>query len=165
MRRTLGKLTAAAVTCLALGVTGGCGSSSSTATDSSPDSEPAGSPSRTPGAIDGAHVLPLISITGAGGEVQATAAPLDTEADIAAFARQFHVPVIRHRVRAAIARELTVPGHEIYGQVIAVGCDRPPGADVMVTQDGEMVPHEVASPLEECLVAVTTIAIAVLPTT
>ncbi len=48
---------------------------------------------------------------------------------------------------------------------MAVGCDRPPGADVMVNGDGDvvLVPHEVASPLEECLAAVTTVAVAVLP--
>ena len=37
----------------------------------------------------------------------------------------------------------------------------------MVNKDGrvELVPHEVASPLPECLAAVTTVAIAVLPKT
>ena len=58
-----------------------------------------------------------------------------------------------------------MPGHDVVGQVVAVGCDRPPGVDVMADNDGDirLVPHEVASPLEECLAAVTTVAVAVLP--
>jgi hypothetical protein len=53
----------------------------------------------------------------------------------------------------------------VFGAVIAVGCDRPPGADVVVDGSGrvQILPHEVASPLEECLVAVTTVAIADVP--
>ena len=51
------------------------------------------------------------------------------------------------------------------GQIVAVGCDRPPGVDVMADAAGDirLVPHQVASPLEECLAAVTTVALAVLP--
>ncbi len=170
MRRTLGNLTAAAATCLALGVTAGCGSSSSaTAADPGrdPASDRAGLPSRTPGLIEGAKVLPLISMTAAGGRPQPTATVLNTRADIQAFARQFRAPAIWRRIQSEIAGPLAVPGHQIVGQVIAVGCDVPPGADVMANQDGDvqLVAHEVASPLQECLAPVTTVAVAVLPTT
>jgi hypothetical protein len=57
MKRTLGTLLATA----ALVATAGCGSTSSS-TASGPDSP-------TPGPIAGAHVLPLISLTGGGGRV------------------------------------------------------------------------------------------------
>lgn len=170
MRRTLGTMTAAAATCLALGVTTGCGSSSSdTATDPErgPASDAAGLPSRTPGPIEGAKVLPLLSMTGAGGQPQPTATVLNTRADIQAFARQFRVPAMWHRIQSEIDEALAIPGHRIVGQIVMVGCDRPPGADVVVNKDGdvELVPHEVASPLQECLAPVTTVAIAVLPIT
>jgi hypothetical protein len=167
MRRTLGNLTAAVMTCLALGVTAGCGSSSSTtATDSTstPTSDPSGNPTRGPGPIEGAHVLPLISMTGAGGQAQPIASPLNTRHDVAAFARQFRLPEISARIQKVV-NDAQEPGHDLVGQIVMVGCDRPPGVVVNVNKEGqvELVPEEVASPLEECLAAVTTVAIAVLP--
>jgi hypothetical protein len=110
-------------------------------------------------------VLPLISMTAAGGREAHVATPLDSEAQIARFAAQFRMPAMRHRIRAAIGDGLRSPDHDIVGQVVAVGCDRPPGVDVVANADGqvELVPHEVASPLQECLAAVTTVAIAELP--
>lgn len=166
MRRVLGTLTAALVTCVALGATAGCGSSSSsTATEpATSGSDPSGLPSRPRGPVEGARMVRLISLTGAGGQVQPIAAPLNTHADVAAFARQFRLPGFRHRIRIVLA-EIT-PGAYTVGQIIAVGCDHPPGAEVIVNKDGNvvLVPHEVASPLEECLAPVTTVAIAALPT-
>jgi hypothetical protein len=165
MRRTLGTLVALAT----LVTTAACGdtSSSSVATDPSrgPASDPAGHPSWTPGPIADAHVLPLISMTAAGGKEARVATPLDSEAQIARFAAQFRMPAMRHRIRAAIGDGLQSSDHDIVGQVVAVGCDRPPGVDVVANADGqlELVPHEVASPLQECLAAVTTVAIAELP--
>lgn len=166
MRRTLGHLTATALACVALGLTAGCGSdSSSTANDpgQGPASDPAGHPSRTPGPVEGAKVL-LISMTGAGGRVESTATPLNSEADLRAFGRQLRIPAMWHRIDSEVGDKLGMPGHEVFGQIVAVGCDRPPGADVVVNQEGDVaiVPHEVASPLQECLAAVTTVAIAVL---
>jgi hypothetical protein len=170
MRRTLGNTAAAVATCLVLGGTAGCGSSSSTTATgpaSGPSSSATGSPSYPAGPLEGAKVLPLISMTGAGGRPQTVAAPLDTVAELAAFARQFGVPAVRHRIRAEIRAQNRVPGQRVVGQVLTVGCDRPPGADVIVNQEGAVaiVPREVATPLEECLAAVTTVAIAVLPNT
>jgi len=168
MRRTLGNLTAAAVTCLAMSLTAGCGSSSSsTATDpgSGPASDPAGDPSHPPGPIEGARVLPLISMTGAGGQAQPTASPLNTREDVEAFARQFRVPAVSARIQRAVRDAQQVSDHDVVGQIVMVGCDRPPGVVVIVDKAGqvELVPEEVASPLQECLAPVTTVAIAVLP--
>ena len=166
MRRTLGTLTAAVI--LACGVSG-CGSSSSStvATDpsSNPASDPAGNPSFSPGPIPGARVLPLISLTAAGGASSPVATLLSSTSDVDRFVTQFRMPAMQNRVRTVVRRALKEPDHLVVGQVVAVGCDRPPGVDVMAGSDGhvQLVPHEVASPLQECLAAVTTVAIAVLP--
>jgi hypothetical protein len=169
MGRILGTLVAA----LALALTTACGStsSSSVATDPSGSGlDPAGTasssgPSWPPGPIDGATVLPLITVTGAGGRVAGVAAPLNTRAEIHAFAAQFRQPAMEARIRDILRTELKAPDRDVVGQVVSVGCDRPPGVDVVADQEGrvQLVPHEVASPLPECLVAVTTVAIAVLP--
>jgi hypothetical protein len=167
MRRRLGTLTTAAVACLVVGLTAGCGSSSSTATDpgKGPVSDPAGVPSRTPGPVSDARVLPLISMTGAGGRVESTATLLNTPADVRSFAQQFGQPAVWHRIQHEIGDLQKSSDHDVVGQVVMVGCDRPPGATVTVNTQGDvvLVPGEVASPLQECLAAVTTVAIAVLP--
>jgi hypothetical protein len=166
MQRRLGTLTTAAMTCLVVGLTAGCGSSSSTATDpgKAPASDPAGVPSRTPGPVAGAKVLPLISLTGAGGRAEGSTSLLNTPADVRAFAHQFGVPAMWHRIQSEV-RDVQSPDHDVVGAVVMVGCDRPPGAGVSVNASGDLVltAQEVPSPLEECLAAVTTVAIAVVP--
>jgi len=151
MKSTLGTLIATA-TLLALA---GCGSTSSTADG------PAGP---TAGPITGAHVLPLISVTGGGGTVSTSATLLDSKAHIRAFTRQFRPPTMAGRVNAAV-QQAAASGYLVYGAVVAVGCDRPPGAVVSLDADGnvQLTGEEVASPLQECLAPVTTVAIASVP--
>src|SRR4051794_39781760 len=148
MKRTLGTLLAAG----ALMATAGCGSTSS--------STAAGPDSPTPGPITGAHVLPLISLTGGGGTVSRKATLLDSKTHIRAFTVQFRGPTLAARVGAAV-RQAAASGHLVFGAVVAVGCDRPPGAVVSLDANGDVqiTAKEVASPLQECLAAVTTVAI------
>jgi hypothetical protein len=156
MRRTLGTLLATA----ALAVTAGCGSATSSAASPS-----AGQPDTPgPGPITGAEVLPLISQTGGGGQVSTHASLLGSRAEVAAFTRQFQVPGLASRVRAAAA-EAAQSGHAVYGAVVAFGCDVPPGAVVALDANGEVqiTAKEVASPLPECLAPVTTVALATVP--
>lgn len=152
MKRTLGSLLATG----ALLVTAGCGSSTSS-TANAPNSP-------APGPVTGAHVLPLISQTGGGGRVSTNASLLGTKTQVQAFTQQFRQPGLGHQITAAVA-QARQSGHLVFGAVIAIGCDRPPGADVSLDSSGDVqiVPREVASPLPECLAAVTTVAIASVP--
>jgi hypothetical protein len=151
MRRTLGTLLVA----LAVAATAGCGSTSSTVA-TGPDSPSAGP-------VPGAHVT-LLSMTGGGGRVSTQATLLDTAPHLRAFNRQFGQPSTRNRVSQAVAKART-SGHLVYGAVVTIGCDRPPGADVSLDGQGNVVitPREVDSPLPECLAAVTTVAVASVP--
>jgi hypothetical protein len=161
MRRTLGTL----LTCAVLAGATACGSSTSSTASGGPSSAPAGSASWPPGPIAGAQVLPLISLTGAGGHSSRLATPLNTESQIKAFSRQFRGPGMQTRIHRALGNQLTAPDHDLVGTVVSVGCDQPPGVDVVADAQGrvQLVPHAVASPLQECLAAVTTVAVAVLP--
>jgi hypothetical protein len=109
-------------------------------------------------------VLPLISLTGGGGTVSTSATLLDSTAHIRAFTQQFRLPAMAARVKVAV-RQAATSGHLVYGAVVAVGCDRPPGAVVSLDAKGEVdiTAEEVASPLQECLAAVTTVAVASVP--
>ena len=152
MRRPLGSLLASA----ALVATAGCGSSSSS-TSAAPDSP-------SPGPSAGAGVLPLISLTGGGGRASTTATLLDTPSHVRGFGTQFRSPALAHQVAAAVARARQ-SGYLVYGAVVAVGCDRPPGAEVDLDASGNVTitPRPVASPLPECLAPVTTVAVAAVP--
>ncbi len=152
MRRTLETLLVLGV----LAATSACGSSGS--------STAAGPDSPGPGPVPGAHVLPLISMTGGGGRASTRATLLDTGAHLRAFTGQFGPPAMKHQVIQAVARARQ-SGYLVFGAVVAIGCDRPPGAVVSLDGDGQVqiVPKEVASPLPECLAPVTTVAIATVP--
>ena len=153
MHRTLGALLATA----ALAVTAGCGST----TSSTPTGDPSASDPN--GTIDYTKVA-LISMTGGGGTSTPLASPLDTTAQVSAFVRQFRANAMAQRVRHELAGADVPAGSHLYGAVIAVGCDRPPGFDVIGGNGRpQIVPREVASPLPECLAAVTTVAIVAVP--
>ncbi|MBO0846769.1 MAG: hypothetical protein J2P22_15285 [Nocardioides sp.] len=153
MRRRLGTVVAVA----ALMASAGCGSQMSPPSVGEPDSP-------GPGPVHGARVLPLISMTGGGGRVSLRASPLNSDAQMQRFASQFRAPALAGRVTDAAANAAT-SGYPVYGAVVAIGCDRPPGADVSLDADGRVLitPREVVSPLPECLAAVTTVAIATVP--
>jgi hypothetical protein len=154
VRRLLGLLTAA----LVVGVVSACGSQTSSTHAGAPPQGPAAGP------VKGARVLPLISMTAAGGRPSTHATLLDTPAHVAAFNSQFRGSAVSSRVEdlISVARR---HGFLVYGAVVSVGCDRPPGASVALDDQGEVVitPGEVASPLQECLAPVTTVAVAIVP--
>jgi hypothetical protein len=158
MRHRLGILLWSAL--LTAGLTAGCGSSNSSTAAQDPgtsSSPPAPGPSSPAGAK-----VHLISLTAAGG-APGPAAPLNTPEQVAAFTQQFPMQAMRNQIEAFTSR--VGSGNDVQGAVIAVGCDRPPGAAVTVDANGEAIitPYDVESPLEECLAAVTTVGIAVIP--
>lgn len=158
MRRHLGALLAAAAL-----VTAGCGSSASSTSAQDPGAGPSsGAPSGGASSPAGVKVH-LFSQSGGGGAPSLKASPLNTPGQVAAFSRQFRVPAMRHRIEALTSK--LDGAADLEGAVIAVGCDRPPGATVEVGAGGTVTitPHDVESPLPECLVAVTTVAVAEIP--
>jgi hypothetical protein len=152
-RRRLGLLLATAAVALT-----GCGSSSSPATATGPRPLPSGP-------IHDARVLPLVAMHGVAGPVSTQAMPLVTPAQQAAFVRQFPGALVQRRVRGALRGPLQHRWSNVVGAVVASGCDVPPG--VVVTADGRggvtIVAKEVPSPLPECLIPVTTVALVDLP--
>ena len=100
------------------------------------------------------ETIGLIGQSGAGGRVDAHATVLDDDAAVAAFTRQFRTDAVRHRIEAAIGKAHLSSGRTVVGAVVSIGCDVPPGVDVQGSGDAlTITPKEVASPLQECLVA------------
>ena len=162
MRRTLGPLLLTALLTTAL--TAGCGSDDSTVSDQgSPDSSGSGSIGSGGLAGNGAvefDQVALVSQSGAGGRVGERATVLDDSAAVTAFTRQFRTDAVANRIESEI-RKADVPDDQtVLGAVVSVGCDVPPGVAVQRVSGGMVItPMKVKSPLQECLVAVTTVAL------
>ena len=161
MRRTLGPLLLTALLTTAL--TAGCGSDDSTVSDQGSPS-PSGSGSIGSGGLTGNGVefdeVALVSQSGAGGRVGERATVLDDSAAVTAFTQQFRTDAVANRIESEI-RKADVPDDQtVLGAVVSVGCDVPPGVAVQRVSSGIVItPMKVKSPLQECLVAVTTVAL------
>jgi hypothetical protein len=167
MKRLLGA--SLLTVCLVLA---GCGDSTSdTASDpgvqpstsagqtSAPD-EPTPKPTDSPEA----QTIAILSQTAAGGRVDLNAVPVDDAAARQQFTAQFERRGLDTKIAQAVA-EATVPeGYTVMGAVVAIGCDVPPDVAVSQSEDGWVfTPLKVASPLQECFAAVTSVAIVAVP--
>jgi hypothetical protein len=102
----------------------------------------------------------LVSQTAGGGAVADRATALPDAAAVDDFTRGLE-PGYAATVRAAVAGIPVASGQRLYGQVLTVGCDVPPGVSV---ERAPVVMHAepVASPHPECFAPVTTVALVVL---
>jgi hypothetical protein len=175
MKRLLGTAVALSALLLVL-LLAGCGgdSSSDVASDpaggsSTPSSAaptsapPTDTPKPTGGAVDYTQIA-LVSQTAAGGTVSLQAVPLDDSDAMATFVGQFQQPGFGERIARKVAAATIPEGQQLVGAVVSIGCDVPPG----VTVSGDpgawtITPEKVASPLQECLAPVTTVAVVAVP--
>ena len=157
MRRTLGPLLLTAL--LTTGLTSGCGSDDSgTVTDRG--SGPSGSVTPSGGGATQFDQIALVSQSGAGGRVNERATVLDDSAAVTAFSRQFRTDAVANRIESEIHKADLPDDRTVVGAVVSIGCDVPPGVTVQQTDGAIAVtPMKVESPLQECLVAVTTVAL------
>ena len=157
MRHTLGIL--AATTSLLL--VAGCGADrGGTVVD------PAGSatPSMSSPTAAESSVVDILSQTAAGGEVTATAIDLGTPRGVAELVDPVRRGGLDQQVRDLVAATDVPDGQRLMGAVVNVGCDVP--SDVLITVDGSEVllePVFSGDRLPECLAAVTSIAVVLVP--
>lgn len=143
MRRILGAL-------LVLTVLSGCGSEDGTGDDT----RPTPTDSSSPASFD--YDAELVSETAAGGTVVDKLIPIDSDDQLRAFLMQFDSPTFRAEITEAAA----VQDGAVLAAVVAIGCDIAPNVEVTPVAHGYLVsPGKVIDPLEECLAAVTTVAV------
>lgn len=94
----------------------------------------------------------LVSQTAGRGEVEDRATDVTAEADLTAYVDQFDDPLAAKVVKAAEKLDGTV-----LAQVVYVGCDVPPGAQV---RGDVIVADKVDDSMKECFAPVTTVALA-----
>jgi len=124
-------------------------------------SSPGDAPDRATSQPDSGYVVSeqLVSQTAGGGQVAERATPLPDAAAVADFTRSL-ADALATQVREAVDATDVGSGQQLYGQVVAVGCDVPPGVTVdrgPVAVRAEPVP----SPHQECFAPVTTVALVV----
>ncbi|GAA1975973.1 hypothetical protein GCM10009798_41570 [Nocardioides panacihumi] len=101
----------------------------------------------------------LVSQTAGDGEIAQVATPLPDQAAVDDFTRGL-ADSLAAKVDEAVRRTQVASGQQLYGQVVAVGCDVPPA--VTVERDPVAVqPEPVTSPKQECFAPVTTVALVV----
>lgn len=134
-------------------------------------SDPAASGSQTPGSgspspddqgegsVD-AGVITILDQTNAGGNLSPAAVPLRSQADVDAFLADLSGDQLAEGVQSAFDKHADDEGRVLLGSVIAIGCDVPKDA-TLSRQDGELVvtPEKVAASRNECLAAVTSVAL------
>jgi hypothetical protein len=157
MRRPLGTFLPAL---LLVAVLGACGDDDSGAaqdpgTTSPTSASSGGETGSTAGAVE-FELVDTMTATAAGGEVSDTAVPLPDDAAVQSFVAQFTASDLGTQVE---------DGQELYGAVVAIGCDAPD--QVAVTRSGSDVvitALEVPSPKNECFAPMTTVALVLVPT-
>ena len=167
MRPLLGLLLACSV------LLSGCGGGDDgTASDPASSSPPASSPSESSaappqGSSDaGATLLALVSQSAVGGEVDTTAVPLDSEAAVADFTAQFEGDQMRQSIEQALSVATVPDGQQVMGAVVEISCATPENAEVTRADDGSVVITAKGGggkTTQECLVPVTTVALAAVP--
>ena len=129
-----------------------------TATDLPTTADPTKSAPITPGGVP-FELRAMVSGTAGRGVLSPDAVPLASDADVEAFVADFSAE-LADDVRAAVAADRAQPGEEVYGAVVGLGCDVPPGVSVQRTSTGYAIAGaKVADPLQECFAAVTSVAI------
>jgi hypothetical protein len=111
------------------------------------------------------ELVDTFTATSAGGEVSDAAVALSDDAAVQSFVAQFSAGDLADQVEDTVAGTDVPPGQELYGAVVAIGCDAPDqvtvarsGSDVVIT------PVQVPSPKSECFAPMTTVALVLVPT-
>ncbi|WP_343907341.1 hypothetical protein [Nocardioides aquiterrae] len=107
--------------------------------------------SPAPGATPDVEVT-LVHATAGRGQPEQRATDVTEKAALAAYVAQFSDVLAAKVTKAARATN----ANPVLAQVVAVGCDVPPGARL---EDDHFVPADVAAPRQECFAPVTTVAV------
>ena len=82
------------------------------------------------------QTVAIVSQTAAGGSVDLHAVPVDDEASLQAFTRQFERGGLDEKIAQAVAGATVPEGYTLMGAVVAIGCDVPPGVTVTDGPEG-----------------------------
>jgi hypothetical protein len=106
------------------------------------------------------ELVEMITETAAGGKVDPQAWPLADVVAVQEFTKQFKTEAIQTRL-TGLVESIDIPeGKALYGAVVAIGCETPPGVVVTSTDSGLTIEAQpMPSPPKECYAAMTSVAL------
>jgi hypothetical protein len=163
MRRLLGSCLPALLLVLALGACSDDDESDVAQDPASPSATTSG-PSLPDKAGD-PEVVDILTATAAGGAVTDPAVPLADDVAVQAFVAQFTGGDLADQVQDAVAGVDAADREQLYGAVVAIGCDAPTDVTVFSSPSGVSIqPVTVPSPKSECFAPMTSVALVLVPT-
>lgn len=147
----------------------GCGQDQTgEVTDESPThSQPSGSPEdegdegdkEPEGQVD-FELAEMVTETAVDGRVDPMAIPFGDETAVHEFSAQFENDNMRIRLLTVVDRIEVPDGQALYGAVVAIGCQVPPGVVVTNTDSGlEITGKKSIEPPVQCIAPMTTVAL------
>jgi hypothetical protein len=156
MRHTLGILVATTTLLLAAG----CGSNDGNAESASDQTAPTPTATSSGKPPSTAEVVAILSGTGAGGDMSKAAVDVGSPAGLDLLVSELRSTGFGDQVRAKVAATDVPDGRTLMGAIVNVGCDVPTGVVVTGGAGGAHLPPTfTGKPLQECLVAVTSVAL------
>lgn len=106
------------------------------------------------------ELVEMLTETAAGGKVDPQAMPLGDVVAIQGFSKQFEDEAMQTRLIGLLDRVEIPDGKALYGAVVAIGCEAPPGVVVTSTDRGlEIKAQEAPSPDKQCFAPMTSVAL------
>lgn len=106
------------------------------------------------------ELVEMVTETAVGGEVDPQAMPLGDIVAVQGFSTQFTDEAMNTRLTNLLDRTKVPDGQALYGAVVAIGCDVPPGVVVTSKDSGlEIEAQPIPSPTKECVALMTSVAL------
>jgi len=108
-------------------------------------------------------LVKLFTMTAAGGRVDPEAVPLADVVAVDEFSKQFETDSIRTTLIGLVKTTDVPDGKALYGAVVAIGCEQPPGVLVRSTDTGLTIEAKSSpgspTPQKECFAPMTSVAL------
>ena len=108
-------------------------------------------------------LVKLFTMTEVGGKVDPEAVPLADVVAVDEFSKQFRTDSIRTTLIGLVKTTDVPDGKALYGAVVAIGCEQPPGVVVRSTDTGLTIEAKTSlpspTPQKECFEPMTSVAL------
>ena len=106
------------------------------------------------------ELVEMVTETAAGGDVDPEATSMSDVVAVQEFSKQFESDTMEVRLTETVKKTEVPEGKALYGAVVAIGCEEPPGVVVTSTDSGLTIEGKpTASTPPECFAPMTSVAL------